>query len=125
MTRIASGAGLATLDDVSGRVLDVWYPEPKLEDELPPALDGPSAGDEIRATHTEAVVTRIDLDEPPDDVADAYLRLHLLSHRLVAPHGLSLNGVFGILPNVVWTSRGPIDVAALPAARLRARASGT
>jgi 2,3,4,5-tetrahydropyridine-2,6-dicarboxylate N-succinyltransferase len=62
------------------------------------------------ATTRVPVVTFVDdLDAPPTDVHDAYLRLHLLSHRLVAPHGLSLEGAFGVLNNVVWTDLGPCD----------------
>jgi 2,3,4,5-tetrahydropyridine-2-carboxylate N-succinyltransferase len=65
-----------------------------------------------------------DLDAPPADTHDAYLRLHLLSHRLVQPNTINLTGVFGVLPNVAWTDRGPVDPAALDGARLRARAEG-
>ena len=67
-------------------------------------------------THVEGKV------DPIADASDAYLRLHLLSHRLVKPHGLSLNGIFGILPNVVWTNYGPCAVAGFDATRLRLRA---
>jgi 2,3,4,5-tetrahydropyridine-2-carboxylate N-succinyltransferase len=66
-----------------------------------------------------------DLAAPPADAHDAYLRLHLLSHRLVRPHGLSLDGIFGVLPNVAWTSEGPVDPAQLEAVRRRMRAAGT
>jgi 2,3,4,5-tetrahydropyridine-2-carboxylate N-succinyltransferase len=59
-----------------------------------------------------------DLGEPPADVTDAYLRLHLLSSRKVAPHGLNLDGIFGILPNVVWTNHGAFDPRTFEAARL-------
>ena len=52
----------------------------------------------------------IDLDAAPADTADAYLRLHLLSHRLVSPATINLDGIFGVLPNVVWTSAGPCAV---------------
>ena len=69
-----------------------------------------------------AVIDDRDLDAPPADAADAYLRLHLLSHRLVRPHGVNLDGIFGVLPNVAWTSRGAVDPAALDQVRLRARA---
>ena len=62
------------------------------------------------------VVTVIeDLHAPPDGTADAYLRLHLLSHRLVKPHDVNLDGIFGALPNVAWTSVGPVDPANLTA----------
>ena len=63
-----------------------------------------------------------DLAAPPADTHDAYLRLHLLSHRLVAPNSINLEGIFGALPNVAWTNRGPVDPADLPSVRLRARA---
>ena len=66
----------------------------------------------------------IDLAEPPRDVPDAYLRLHLLSHRLVRPHGLNLDGIFGVLTNVVWTSAGPCPVDDFEATRLRLRLRG-
>ena len=62
---------------------------------------------------TEAVVVRTvigSLDDKAADAYDAYLRLHLLSHRLVAPHGLNADGMFGVLTNVVWTNYGPCAV---------------
>jgi 2,3,4,5-tetrahydropyridine-2-carboxylate N-succinyltransferase len=64
------------------------------------------------------------LDQAPVDAHDVYLRLHLLSHRLVRPHGVSLEGQFGLLANVVWTSLGPCDVASFPVAQRSARLSG-
>jgi 2,3,4,5-tetrahydropyridine-2,6-dicarboxylate N-succinyltransferase len=64
------------------------------------------------------------LDQAPADAHDVYLRLHLLSHRLVRPHGLSLEGQFGLLANVVWTSMGPCDVPSFPAAQRAVRLSG-
>ena len=66
-----------------------------------------------------------ELDDAPVDAHDVYLRLHLLSHRCVAPHGLNLDGQFGLLANVVWSSLGPCDVASFEAARVRLRAAGT
>jgi len=75
---------------------------------------------------TAVVRTVVELDSPPADAADAYLRLHLLSHRLVAPHGLNLDGIFAKLANVVWTDRGACAVAGFEATRLRLRlATGT
>ncbi len=72
------------------------------------------------------VVCFIDsLEEAPVDAHDVYLRLHLLSYRLVQPHGLNLDGQFGLLSNVVWTTLGPCDVASFEAARTRLRAAGT
>ena len=63
-------------------------------------------------------------DTPPQSVPEVYLKLHLLSHRLVKPHGIDLTGMFGLLRNVAWTSEGPIDIEELPARRLRARLEG-
>ncbi|TRY18764.1 2,3,4,5-tetrahydropyridine-2,6-dicarboxylate N-succinyltransferase [Tessaracoccus rhinocerotis] len=108
--RIASAWGLATIHSTS-EVLDAWYPRPELGDGAPD--DAPSAlveaqfDDDIRQVETKVVRTQINLDEPPTGVEDAYLRLHLLSHRLVRPHGLNLEGIFGKLPNNAFTSRGP------------------
>jgi 2,3,4,5-tetrahydropyridine-2-carboxylate N-succinyltransferase len=121
----ASAHGLATTDVASGRVLDVFYPQPVLAAE-PAAVElAPETDDEIRGVRVAPVTTVVaELDSPPSDPADAYLRLHLLSHRLVRPHGLNLDGIFAILPNVAWTTLGPVDVAQMTAARMRARAAG-
>ena len=128
--RTAWGHGLATITD-AGSVLDVWYPAPRLGRPDDDAADSVRIRaledrDEARRVRTVMVTTRIDLDAPPADTADAYLRLHLLSHRLVRPHELNLDGVFGVLPNVVWTDRGPCDPEGFDEARLRLRtAHGT
>ena len=69
-----------------------------------------------------AVETSIaSLADPPADAYDAYLRLHLLSHRLIRPHDANLDGIFGVLPNVAWTSHGPVDPVAVPAVQRRVR----
>ena len=122
--RTARAAGLATL--AGDRVLDAWFPAPTLGDSAPDLsqLQAAVRDDVIRGVRTEVVDVTIDLDTPPADTADAYLRLHLLSSRLVAPHGLNLDGIFGVLPNVAWTSLGPVAIDELPAARMRARAAG-
>jgi 2,3,4,5-tetrahydropyridine-2-carboxylate N-succinyltransferase len=71
-----------------------------------------------------AVLTVVeDLQAPPADAHDAYLRLHLLSHRLVRPNTINLEGLFGVLPNVAWTNRGPVDPADVPGVRMRAAAA--
>ncbi len=125
----AHAYGLATLTN-DGTVLDVWYPEPQLgpaaERELEPGdltvLEGEDA---VRQVTKAVVLTEIaDLQAAPADAYDVWLRLHLLSHRLVKPHGLSLDGQFGLLANVVWTSIGPCAVADFEATRARARAAG-
>jgi 2,3,4,5-tetrahydropyridine-2-carboxylate N-succinyltransferase len=121
--------GIATLT-ANGTVLDVWYPEPRLGpvpdvNPEPAELSALAREDEIRQVTTKVVLTEIaDLQQPPVDAYDVYLRLHLLSHRLVKPHGLNLDGQFGLLTNVVWTSIGPCAVDGFEATRARARAAG-
>jgi 2,3,4,5-tetrahydropyridine-2-carboxylate N-succinyltransferase len=84
-----------------------------------------TAADELRRVRRAAVVTFIgDLAAPPVDAHDAYLRLHLLSHRLVRPHGANLDGIFGLLTNVVWTNHGPCAVEGFEQTRMRLRAAG-
>lgn len=109
----AWGDGLATIA-ADGTVLDTWFPSPRLGG-VPtpePAPWEPPAGavgaDERRGVRVEAVRVAIRLDELPAGTADAYLRLHLLSHLLVRPNGLNLDGIFGHLPNVAWTNAGPV-----------------
>src|SRR4051812_45284276 len=121
----AAAHGLSTVDLASGRVLDAYYPAPALGTTEPGGPLGAPTEDAVRGVRIEPVTTGIaDLNAPPADVADAYLRLHLLSHRLVRPHGLNLDGIFGVLPNVAWTSLGPVEIDQVPAARERARANG-
>ena len=81
--------------------------------------------DPVRAVRiTRMLCVTADLDQPPADSADAYLRLHLLSHRLVRPNSINLDGIFKVLPNVCWTSLGPVAVSEAGAARQRALATG-
>ncbi|MFD9070383.1 2,3,4,5-tetrahydropyridine-2,6-dicarboxylate N-succinyltransferase, partial [Streptomyces lasiicapitis] len=137
----AVAAGLATLA-ADGTVLDTWFPAPELVAEPGPAgterltaeraveLLGEGAAKAIgadarRGVEVVAVRTVIaSLDDKPLDAHDVYLRLHLLSHRLVKPHGQNLDGMFGLLANVAWTSLGPVAVDDLEKARLNARAEG-
>lgn len=109
-------------------VLEVWYPRPSLS-EAPDDVPGISSGidtDHIRDVTTATVTTLIpDLQAAPESVADAYLRLHLLSHRLVRPRTINLDGIFALLPNLAWTSLGPVPLAGLEGVRLRARAKHT
>src|SRR4051794_20313088 len=121
----AWGAGLATYS--GDRVLEVFYLEPALGAPPEDHRHGlpPERTDERRGVRQAPVLTVIeDLQLPPRDTADAYLRLHLISHRLVPPRGLNLDGVFAVLPNVAWTNHGPIDPAQLPQARLNFLAEG-
>jgi 2,3,4,5-tetrahydropyridine-2-carboxylate N-succinyltransferase len=119
----AWGAGLATVTD-SGEPLDAWYPSLGLG--AAPELDLPDGGDgPLPGLRSVAVVTTIgSLAEPPTDAADAYLRLHLLSNRLVRPHQANLDGVFALLPNVAWTSAGPCPPERVDELRLALRRRG-
>jgi len=116
MSQLAAGYGIATLingGEKDGTVLDTWFPTPvlgALPTTAPAELASLAKADDARGVRTEVVGLEIDLSIPPASVSDAYLRLHLLSHRLVKPHGQSLDGIFGILNNVIWTSVGPCPV---------------
>ena len=119
----ACALGLATFS--GDTLLDAWYPEPTLGTEPVdvPRLESSIHVDEVRGVDVRTIRTEIaDLQTPPVDAADAYLRLHLLSHRLVRPRSISMDGVFGLLTNVAWTSLGPVALENLTAVRLRARA---
>ncbi|MFI1012156.1 2,3,4,5-tetrahydropyridine-2,6-dicarboxylate N-succinyltransferase [Streptomyces sp. NPDC020965] len=137
----AVAAGLATLA-ADGTVLDTWFPAPELLTEPGPAgterltaeraaellgegavrAIGPDARRGVEVVAVRTVISS--LGEKPLDAHDAYLRLHLLSHRLVQPHGQSLDGLFGLLANVAWTSLGPVAVDDIEKVRLNARAEG-
>ena len=122
----AWGIGLATIT-LDGTTLDTWYPAPHLgqpgtDEELTASLSVLERVDDARRVRTVVVTTTIDLREAPASTEDAYLRLHLLSHRLVAPNTINLDGIFAVLPNVVWTDAGPCAVADFEATRLRLRA---
>ncbi len=127
MSTIAAGLGLATITD-DGTVLDVWYPSPRLNGATNGADDTDlralADADLDRGVRTTVVHTVSNLEEPPTDAADIYLRLHLLSHRVVRPHEADLTGVFGLLSNVVWTNYGPCRVDDFEQTRLRLRRHG-
>ena len=109
----AFGFGIATVAS-DGTVLDTRFHLLGLgflADQSGPDLKAFAVADPIREITRKVVAIQIDLTKAPSDVSDAYLRLHLLSHRLVRPHGLSLDGIFSILPNVVWTDRGPCAIS--------------
>jgi 2,3,4,5-tetrahydropyridine-2,6-dicarboxylate N-succinyltransferase len=111
--RSAYGFGISTVTN-SGEVLDTWYHTlglGLLADIKAPNLSEFLGNDDLREVKKVEVKLEIDLDTPPTSASDAYLRLHLLSHRLVKPHGQNLDGIFGILNNVVWTSAGPCSVS--------------
>ena len=114
--RTAWGWGLSSVD-AAGNTLDVWYPELKLG-EAPEEVARPNhnfgnlahEGVDARGVRRIPVFTVSKLDEPIEDAADAYLRLHLLSMRLAKPNTLNLDGIFAALNNVVWTNYGPFAV---------------
>jgi 2,3,4,5-tetrahydropyridine-2-carboxylate N-succinyltransferase len=128
--RSAWGYGLATVT-VGGQVLDAWFPSPALgpavaEDPYgaPVELAAAAKVDPRRGVRAQVVHVAIDLDAAPADVPDAYLRLHLLSHRLVKPNSINLDGLFGVLNTVVWTSAGPCPVEDFERTRMHLRDSG-
>ena len=109
--------------------LSFWFPAPQLG--MPGAADGTEHDlpaereDPVRAVQLRRqLCVTADLDLPPADTADAYLRLHLLSHRLAPPNSMNLDGIFAVLPNVGWTSLGPVAVSEIGAIRQRALAGG-
>jgi 2,3,4,5-tetrahydropyridine-2,6-dicarboxylate N-succinyltransferase len=120
-----------------GTVLDTWFPAPELDSEgdsgttrlsvaeVPEDLGALASRDEERDVDVVIVRTTISsLDDKPADTYDAYLRLHLLSHRLIAPHGANMDGIFGVLANVVWTNHGPCAVEGFELTRARLRRRG-
>lgn len=123
-TSLAWGHGLAT-KDAGNNVLDVWFPNPKLgpapkTDELwvvPKELDALVGEDPRRLVTTQVVRTEIDLSKPVTSTEDAYLRLHLLSHLLVKPNTLNLEGLIGFMPIVAFTSIGSVSLANLDTLR--------
>jgi 2,3,4,5-tetrahydropyridine-2,6-dicarboxylate N-succinyltransferase len=134
----AWGLGLATVTE-QGQVLDTWYPAGKLgfgtpDVEAPAGVPLPVAGlfdmavpetGPLPGIRTAAVLTMIgSLADPPKDTYDVYLRLHLLSHRMIRPHQASLDGIFGLLANVAWTSAGPCPPERLDELRWALRSSG-
>ncbi|GAB5902767.1 2,3,4,5-tetrahydropyridine-2,6-dicarboxylate N-succinyltransferase [Mycobacteroides chelonae] len=133
----AVALGLATIA-ADGSVLDTWFPAPELTDapgtpgteridaaHAPAELAALAGPDADRGVEKVLVRTTIgSLADKPADAYDAYLRLHLLSHRLVPPHGASMDGLFGVLTNVVWTNFGPCAVEGFETVRAKLRARG-
>ncbi|MEE8602282.1 tetrahydrodipicolinate N-succinyltransferase N-terminal domain-containing protein [Euzebya tangerina] len=117
-----TGGQLARLIEGLARAEAVEVPHPNLQAwrVLADLVDQPAAG----GTRRLVAALIADYDDPPTDPIDAYLRLHLLSHRLVQPHGLNVAGIFGVLTNCVWTNHGPFEVDGFEAARLAAKARG-
>jgi 2,3,4,5-tetrahydropyridine-2,6-dicarboxylate N-succinyltransferase len=126
VARQAWGDAIVTVSG-AGAALDFFFPDPRLGPADGPgqADPAPDREDPLRGVRVTRRRVRVaDLDEAPGDAGDAYLRLHLLSHRLAAPNSMNLDGIFGVLPTVCWTSLGPVDAAEAGAFQLRARAAG-
>jgi 2,3,4,5-tetrahydropyridine-2,6-dicarboxylate N-succinyltransferase len=149
----AFGIGLATRDGRSGRLLDAWFPTLGRDGERAAVLDALVPGTGTRSVELDIVPggdpdlarimaisgatdvlgnTRVavavivdDLAAAPEHSLEASLRLHLLSHRLAVPHSISLDGMFGLLPNVAWTDHGPVEVDAVDAMRLELAGHGS
>lgn len=120
MNTIASGHAITTKSH--GKLLDAWFPTPTLaplNPEVPSELLALVGNDDAREVSREIASLEINLSVPPISALDVYLRLHLLSHRLVKPHGISLDGIFALLNNVVWTSAGPCAVEGFELTRAR------
>ncbi len=127
----AWGFGLVTVT-TDGQVLDAWFPAPQLgvaaDDTnrgiMPQELTDGEYRDDVRGVRTEARLVDIDLTAGPQSTEDAYLRLHLLSHLLVAPNTINLDGLFGVLPNVAWTTAGPVPADELASRRVALQRAG-
>lgn len=125
ITEPASAIGVATID--GKKTLDVWYPNPALNAIPIQILDSSSyeRKDTVRGCEVKVVKTVIkDLSKPAENVEEAYLRLHLLSHRLVKPRTINLEGIFAILNNVAWTTIGAILPDKVEQVRASAKKSG-
>lgn len=90
------------IDVASGKTLDTWFPRSNQQ------IARSCMAQKVGLIKSDFVDIEIDIDTPPQTTEDAYLRLHLLSECAVKPHGVNLEGVFGLLPNVAWTSAGPV-----------------
>jgi 2,3,4,5-tetrahydropyridine-2-carboxylate N-succinyltransferase len=131
---MAWGAGLTT-EAADGTTLDCWYrwfgwgeygddEMAKAHPDLDDQLGMREHRDELRNVTVRPIRITVDVDEPPTSAVDAYLRLHLLSGRLVAPHDINVDGIFGVLNNVVWTNLGPVAVPEIDDVRLRVKLQG-
>ena len=146
----AFGLGIAKTNN-QDNIIDVFFPDPMVDLGVDAAsvlngVSGVVSGAELgelaknagqagidglaalanRLSDSDESIVAVNLqgNEAPGSVADAYLKLHLLSHRLVRPHGTNLDGIFQLLPNVAWTSEGAVDLSELPERQLTARLQG-
>ncbi|MBE7323838.1 2,3,4,5-tetrahydropyridine-2,6-dicarboxylate N-succinyltransferase [Nocardioides sp. Y6] len=129
MSQTAAWGHALVTRDANDAVLDAWFPAPALGtpdgSPAPAELAAMAGRDELRGVRTDVELVEVaDLAAAPATPQDAWLRLHLLSSRLVTPHAISMDGVFGLLTNVVWTSEGPCAVEGFELTRARLRAAG-
>ena len=132
LTTSAWGYGIATVDLATKTVLDTWYPQPHLgappanfdSHVIPASITQLEGEDRLRGVEMVAVASLIDLSEAPTSTTDAYLRLHLLSHCLVVPNSINLEGIFGILPVVAFTTKGPVSPEFFDSHRFELMGSG-
>ena len=132
LTTSAWGYGIATVDLATKTVLDTWYPQPHLgappanfdNHVIPASITQLEGEDRLRGVEMVAVATLIDLSNAPTSTTDAYLRLHLLSHCLVVPNSINLEGIFGILPVVAFTTKGPVSPEFFDSHRFELMGSG-
>lgn len=129
--RSAFGYGLQTIAH-DGTVLDTWFPKPQLGTPpepfephlLPQDIEHLQGTNDATGTESVGIGVVIDLDQPPASIPDAFLRLHLLSHTLVAPNSINLEGLFGVLEIVAWTNLGPVLPAYLESHRIELQRAG-
>jgi len=132
LTTSAWGYGIATVDVATKTVLDTWYPQPHLgappanfdNHVIPASITQLEGEDTLRGLEMVAVATLIALSSAPTSTTDAYLRLHLLSHCLVVPNSINLEGIFGILPVVAFTTKGPVNPEFLDSHRFELMGAG-
>jgi 2,3,4,5-tetrahydropyridine-2,6-dicarboxylate N-succinyltransferase len=128
MGESASGYAVVTITH-AGTPLSFWFPDPKMGPAVPADPTDLALSEErddpVRAVRIRRqMCVSADLGRPPADCADAYLRLHLLSSRLMRPNSMNLDGIFKLLPNVAWTSLGPVAASETGAVRQRALSRG-
>lgn len=132
LTTSAWGYGIATVDLATKTVLDTWYPQPHVgappanfdNHVIPASISQLEGEDRLRGVEMVAVATLIDPSSAPTSTTDAYLRLHLLSHCLVVPNSINLEGIFGILPVVAFTTKGPVSPEFFDSHRFELMGSG-
>lgn len=151
MTVFSAALGTATRNS-EGKIIEAWFPQPMLNPsaelvaqlkeagynggnqvvelsgsqaiQLTSAFAGFELNQKLAGSEQPLVLVVLESDSKPASVAEAFLKLQLISHRLVKPHSVNLDGMFGLLHNIAWTSEGAIDIPDLPKRQLAARLAG-